>query len=269
MPLPRQVLAEIFQSLDSIERLRKRRVCRLWEATLDAGAIGTFLWISCRHSFYKARTEVTEHFLLASCILQCATPATETILLEDSRKLSYLSRDVYGLLANLLQQQRIQLLVLAGNDFSDDDCNLHDYLDWINDHLSRVAATCPVVVWRDCELALTQTSAKVEFARFRLSDAPALRLTQLWDVYERSLVAREMVDVPRLAARVARCIRKAKKDISACKGILWVLNKYIGADPRTTHGAQQEWTMGNLSTLDVFKLTKVAQYALDSRVDDV
>ncbi|XP_055342453.1 uncharacterized protein LOC129591001 [Paramacrobiotus metropolitanus] len=204
IPLPREVLAEIFQSLDSIERVRKRRVCGLWDAMLEPNAIGKHLWISCRHPFHQHRRLEAEQFVLAVCMLKCAIPATDTIILEDSKELAYFSRDVFGLLSDLLQDQRITTLVLSrcvfsDNDFEYEDYMEKDYLDWINDRLSAMAASCSVVVWRDCPLTMLTDSVQVTFVKFRLLDAPAQRLTQLWDAYERSLVSREWVGVPRLA----------------------------------------------------------------------
>ncbi|XP_055342480.1 uncharacterized protein LOC129591022 [Paramacrobiotus metropolitanus] len=261
IPLASEILSEVFQSLDSVERVRKRRVCRLWEAVLDAGALGNPLWISCRYPFHTVRDAETEQFILAGGLLKYATPTTDTVILEDSLELAYRSRDVYELLTTLVQSRRFTTLVLSRCDFSDQDFDFGDYLEWINERLSAVAATCSVVVWRDCKMALTYTSAQVTFARFDLRDTPARRLAQLWEVYERSLVSPEVIDVPRLAAWVARCV--SAPDTDACFGILLVLNEYVGADPRTLP-PRSAWTMENLIDLDVFSLPRVAQFALYS-----
>ncbi|XP_055336684.1 uncharacterized protein LOC129587113 isoform X1 [Paramacrobiotus metropolitanus] len=269
IPLPREILAEIFQSLDTIERVRKRRVCCFWDAVLlldaDVGASGKQLWISGRHSFHVAHTEQGEQFLLAGCVLKYATPATNTIILEELSELACWSRDMYGLLAILLQDRRIRTLVLSRCDFCDHYSDAHDYLDWVNGKLSRLAATCRVVVWQDCQLTLRQTTAQVARAQFCLHNDPAHRLAQLWDAYERSLVG--SVELPRLAEWVARCVSTHNSE--ACDYILWVLLEYSSADPRTDQqSAKKKWTMDNLNKLDVYKLTKLAQFALNSRVHD-
>ncbi|XP_055342451.1 uncharacterized protein LOC129590999 [Paramacrobiotus metropolitanus] len=130
----------------------------------------------------------------------------------------------------------------------------------MNAELSALAATCSAVVWRDCDMSLSQTSAHVAYAKFCLRDAPAQRLTQLWDVYEMSLVSRAKVDVAKLAEWVTNGVNT--QSIAACSGILWALNEYIGADPRTVqHGAFNKWTLDTLVNLDVFTLSKVAQFA--------
>ncbi|XP_055336685.1 uncharacterized protein LOC129587113 isoform X2 [Paramacrobiotus metropolitanus] len=227
IPLPREILAEIFQSLDTIER--------------------------------------GEQFLLAGCVLKYATPATNTIILEELSELACWSRDMYGLLAILLQDRRIRTLVLSRCDFCDHYSDAHDYLDWVNGKLSRLAATCRVVVWQDCQLTLRQTTAQVARAQFCLHNDPAHRLAQLWDAYERSLVG--SVELPRLAEWVARCVSTHNSE--ACDYILWVLLEYSSADPRTDQqSAKKKWTMDNLNKLDVYKLTKLAQFALNSRVHD-
>ncbi|XP_055342454.1 uncharacterized protein LOC129591002 [Paramacrobiotus metropolitanus] len=265
IPLARELLAEIFQALDTVERVRKRRVCRLWDLLLAADAAKQ-LWIPCRRFAHKTRSKTPEQFLLACCLLKYATSATDTIILEDSSELSYMSHDVYGLVATLLQQRCIKLLLLSRHDFDDHDCDLHDYLDCINDQLTRFAATCQVVVWRECRLSLVQVSGKVAYAKFSLRDASAQRLTQLWDVLERSLVEKEVVDLSKLTEWIARCVSTRNRE---CAGILWVLNEFIGADPRTPQqGAYREWTVESLARLDVYQLPKVAQFVLHCRVDD-
>ncbi|XP_055342341.1 uncharacterized protein LOC129590920 [Paramacrobiotus metropolitanus] len=232
IPLPREILAEIFQSLDSIERVRKRRVCRLWEAMLDANATGKHLWIACRHPFLQNRWLEGEQFVLAVCMLRGATSTTDTIVLEDSKELAYFSRDVFGLLTDLLQQQRITTLVLSRCVFSDHDFEYEDYmekdyLDWINDLLSAMAATCRVVVWRNCPLTMLTNSVQVTYVKLRLLDAPAHRLTQLWDVYERSLVSHGVVGHRRCAAA---CRVTGALSSFGC----W--HECAGADPRTARG---------------------------------
>ncbi|XP_055342342.1 uncharacterized protein LOC129590921 [Paramacrobiotus metropolitanus] len=266
IPLPREILTEIFQSLDTIERVRKRRVCRLWEAMLDPNAIGKHLWISCRQPLNNRHEERSERFLLAACLLKYATSATDTVILEEPLALSQWKRDGFGLLAILSQQRRIRTLVFTRCEFSDCDVHLCDYLGYLNGKLSSLEATCSVVVFRDCEMSFTQTSAQMN-AKLCLRDTAAQRLTQLWDAYERSLVSWENVDLAKLAAWVERCVSTQK--IDKCEGILWVLNEYIGADPRTAlRTADQEWTMANLIDLDVLKLTKLEQYALFGRIGD-
>ncbi|XP_055342456.1 uncharacterized protein LOC129591003 [Paramacrobiotus metropolitanus] len=267
LPLARELLAEIFQSLDNIERVRKRRVCRLWEAMLDSNAIGKHLWISCRHPFHRYRSEEAEQFLLAACMLKCVISATDTIILEDSSELCSWSRGVYEVVLILLQQRRIKTLVFSRCDFSDYDYELRHYMRLINHRWSELEASCRVVVWRDCEWSLPETSALVAFAKFCLRDAAAQRLLQLWDVHERSLVERELVDLPRLAEWVACCVRT--KDTNKCEGIISVLNEFMGADPRTAQcSAHQKWTTENLANLNVFRLTKLAQVALYGRIGD-
>ncbi|XP_055342470.1 uncharacterized protein LOC129591014 [Paramacrobiotus metropolitanus] len=202
-----------------MERVRKRRVCRLWEAMLDAGALSQHVWIACRHVFRKTNAGGWEQFLLVECMLKHLTPTTATVILEDAAEFTVSMWSAFKVLSTLLQQRRIRTLVFSRCDFSDLDCCLNGYLESLNDGLSSLAATCSAVVFRDCEMHLTQNSAQVACAKFCLYDGPAQRLMQLWDVYERSLVRRE-IDLPRLAERVARCV--STQDTEMCEVILWV-----------------------------------------------
>ncbi|XP_055344481.1 uncharacterized protein LOC129592461 [Paramacrobiotus metropolitanus] len=81
LPLPVELQLEIFQSLDSVERIRCRRVCSLWNCLLTTDAYFPDVHVSGR--CYDEHTGEM-HWVLA-CLLKCPSPASKVVIIKDLR----------------------------------------------------------------------------------------------------------------------------------------------------------------------------------------
>ncbi|XP_055349967.1 uncharacterized protein LOC129596657 [Paramacrobiotus metropolitanus] len=138
MRLPTELLVEIFQSLDSIHRVRCRRVCLLWNILLTTEAHFPDVWVS-------GSDETHGMYGVVACLLKCLTSAPKVVLLsrlplQDSRQLSAPIRYI-------LQPHRLPVLVLY-------DCAFSEALDRIKEVVgsaTELNAHCArdKVVWKN------------------------------------------------------------------------------------------------------------------------
>ncbi|XP_055349881.1 uncharacterized protein LOC129596578 [Paramacrobiotus metropolitanus] len=84
LPLPAELLVEIFQSLDSIGRVRCRRVCPLWNDILTTEAYFPDVRVSAGHPDYGVLTFAGPGIYWAgACLLRCVSSRTKMVIISS------------------------------------------------------------------------------------------------------------------------------------------------------------------------------------------
>ncbi|XP_055347077.1 uncharacterized protein LOC129594418 isoform X2 [Paramacrobiotus metropolitanus] len=237
LALPAELLVEIFQALDSIGRVRCRRVCAVWNTLLTTLAYFPDVRVSGRHGEYDEQSN-TMHWLLA-CLLKCPSRVTQIVAL--------IQVDWYGCGADLSAlingvrstSNLVSTLVLYKVDFGGTvDC------------IARMTG-----LMADLVLEFSSTYRKILWKRCRM-----------WDLFESSLLLRKPLDRPALTAWIADCV--AHKPIRYIENnIFQELYSYQSVDPRrSTHYHRRKWRLSNVGDLDVNKLTTITTAALSEKI---
>ncbi|XP_055350065.1 uncharacterized protein LOC129596740 [Paramacrobiotus metropolitanus] len=88
LSLPPELLAEVFQSLDSIERIRCRRVCSLWSILLISPAYFHVVRVSGDVEHYGKKLHfvmenIDRVYWIVACFLKCLNSTTQRLVLTD------------------------------------------------------------------------------------------------------------------------------------------------------------------------------------------
>ncbi|XP_055354699.1 uncharacterized protein LOC129600260 [Paramacrobiotus metropolitanus] len=82
LPLPTELLLEVFQALDSIERFRCRRVCYVWNSILTTAAYFPDARVSASTNYDKNHSWEGIYWVQA-CLLKCLTNATKIAVISN------------------------------------------------------------------------------------------------------------------------------------------------------------------------------------------
>ncbi|XP_055353193.1 uncharacterized protein LOC129599078 [Paramacrobiotus metropolitanus] len=195
-----------------------------------------------------------------ACLLKWLSQDTSTLIItglgvRDSRRMMSLIR--YSLPA-----PRIGWLVF-------DDCRFFmDYVDEgqheadgaieDDDSLAGDLALCDRMVWKNCHISDDYLQA---FVARHVFEAPSRQELdrELWDVFEKSLVLPEPVNLPALSLWVAGRVADHQK-----QQIAMVLDLYQSADPRlSTAYRGRQWMLSDICDLDVSRLTTLTVAVLN------
>ncbi|XP_055349933.1 uncharacterized protein LOC129596626 [Paramacrobiotus metropolitanus] len=110
LPLPPELWVTVFQSLDSIERLRCRRVSPLWNSILTTEAHFPDVRLTGCNSYYDADWHVTVKniFWMVSGALKCLNKRTKLVVISELDLCD--GRELVALIAHLLKAHRLPLV---------------------------------------------------------------------------------------------------------------------------------------------------------------
>ncbi|XP_055353182.1 uncharacterized protein LOC129599070 [Paramacrobiotus metropolitanus] len=184
--LPSELLREVFQSMDSINRIRCRRVCALWNTVLTTDANLPDVRVSGRKEDSPS-SRMPPLFWALNCLLHCVSGRAKWIVLANMEMSECDQADT------LIRYSagRIQTLVFnrcswIGNAWSSS-------LGTIMECLRRVCGTAERAVWKQCHIGERRLTAVVpQHSIVCLPDERLLE--QLRDMFEKHLVVKEPVD---------------------------------------------------------------------------
>ncbi|XP_055332953.1 uncharacterized protein LOC129584689 [Paramacrobiotus metropolitanus] len=262
--LPLGILNEVFKCLRTIDRIRCRRVCALWNSLLTSGDNLKDVRVSWEEENFSPFPDYnwSSLYAIAGCFLKSLSKTTERIVISD---MDAVTRDIFPLVARLLRDSRIKTLTYFKSKIFLEEPVRH-YLSGLAADYSNVAKFCSVVIWRHCWISDGKVAASVGKAVIRL-DSPHLE-ADLWGIFERNLELTSELDVKRISQWIAESV-SAKNDY-VLDEVAMVLNDYQSCDPRAvTQFGGHDWTAENLNDLDVTKFSKLTLCALNSCMPSV
>ncbi|XP_055357861.1 uncharacterized protein LOC129602748 [Paramacrobiotus metropolitanus] len=263
--LPLILLADIFQSLDTIGRLRCRRTCYAWDAILTSAEVCSEVRVSFDHAVFTTRWSSMDltYYAVYNCILKHITPATRRICFLDYDKKNLYARDWGKPVIDCVRQvlsgtgRRIQRLVFCKRYINLHDENLAECFDEMVDSYRKLAAVCDKTVYRAVILEDECLRSRIRHAVIDLKNCSA---TELWDMFESHLDA--VIPPAATAERIVQELCADRKESVVAK----ILHSYQSADPRhTNHYRDWKWTEENLQALDITKLNRTTLCALNAK----
>ncbi|XP_055349934.1 uncharacterized protein LOC129596627 [Paramacrobiotus metropolitanus] len=267
LSLPPELLVEIFQALDSIERVRCQRVCALWHTLLTTVSHFPGVRVSGKETDYGPALYFSHDRLywIVACFLKCLSPATRRVVVTQLESLQ--CSQVATLIKHVVKTHPISLLMFVNCSLGDAKFLIKDIVDGVARILARCSG-CGSVVVRNCSLHDHNLQAAVAYHVFRERALASMKL-QLWDLFEKNLILTKPVDRPALAAWIADCIAQQRMDelrFQIVKGLIL----YQSVDPRpSTAYRTRNWTTSTLAEVDVNQLTTLTAAALSEGVDPI
>ncbi|XP_055355603.1 uncharacterized protein LOC129600945 isoform X2 [Paramacrobiotus metropolitanus] len=161
IPLPPELLVEIFQSLDSVDRQRYRRVCYAWEPILMSATMCSDERVSFDHRVYSSRwlREDLAYYPVYNCVLKHLTPATRTVCCLDYDHTWSRTQDwgagVMGCVQQMLDSagRRIQSMIFCRRriDTRYTGKSLEVYFKEMADGYRALASCCDKIIYKDVE----------------------------------------------------------------------------------------------------------------------
>ncbi|XP_055353179.1 uncharacterized protein LOC129599068 [Paramacrobiotus metropolitanus] len=197
LPLPVELLVEVFQSLDSVGRVRCRRVCQLWNTVLTTDAYFPDVHVSGR--YYEEHTD--EMYWLLACLLKFPNHATKIIILKEVGWNDILG-DLQTLINKLGKSPNVPTLVCYQCDIADDG----DYMEEVVMRMTDMVMDLAVyqrIRWKQCRVhgyhiqaVVTEQFLYGKLVREELEE-------KMWDLFERNLLLKKPLDRPALSASFA------------------------------------------------------------------
>ncbi|XP_055350070.1 uncharacterized protein LOC129596743 [Paramacrobiotus metropolitanus] len=273
LPLPPELLVEIFHSLDSIERIRCRRVCSLWNILITTSAYIPEVRVSGNVTHYGKKLHfvmenITRVYWIVACFLKCLNNTTQRVVLTDLDAIQ--CTEVAKLIKELVKSTPMPALIFYNCSFGYKKFLVPDIINGVAGILARLSK-CGGMVWRKCSLHDHNVRAAIAHHAFGDLRLKPLKL-QLWDLFENNVVLTKAIDRPALAKWIAGCIAQHRinpRGLNALEDqIVKGLLRYQRADPRSsTHYRKRNWTASTVSQLDVKLLTTLTAAALSEGVD--
>ncbi|XP_055349900.1 uncharacterized protein LOC129596599 [Paramacrobiotus metropolitanus] len=265
LPLPTELLLEIFRSLDSIGRIRCRRVCRVWNTLLTTEGYFPHICVSVGHPDDGVLTNAWVwhgFYWAASCLLQCLTNRTRMVIIRSAD--IERCRNLAGLINDILKPARLPTLVFYECEMGDEE----NYLDTAVDKLVSMfgeCSACDRVLWKKCDIR--DLYLKADVAQHSFFAHPKQELErELYEVFENNLILGKPLNRPALAASITDCIAHKSSELTE-KQIVKALNEYQRWDPRlSTAYRGRKWTPAALGDLDASKLTTTTAVILSEGI---
>ncbi|XP_055354689.1 uncharacterized protein LOC129600250 [Paramacrobiotus metropolitanus] len=258
-----ELVVQVFQSLDSIGRIRCRRVCSFWNHLLTTDDYFLDVRVSGRAADLPDGPQHEEMHWVVSCLLKCVTSRTRTVVISHLESFRCLRCTV--LIGHIRQAVRLPALIFYQCEFGGDvDPDITLATD-IKDML-ELWASCDRVVWKQCRIGDGAVLAVI--ALYALNAQPEAELeTQLWELVERNLILKKPPALPNLAERIVDCLlKKPRKQVKT--EIIRVLLNYQSADPRLSNPFRnRKWQLSDVARLDVQQLNRVTTVALSDGMD--
>ncbi|XP_055344490.1 uncharacterized protein LOC129592469 [Paramacrobiotus metropolitanus] len=263
LALPVELLIEVFQSLDSIDRVRCRRVSPLWNDILTTDAYFPDVRISGTRDYGEVPLPDASKYWITACLLKCLSNATKTLVLMQLG--AEACAEVSLLIQHILNGHRIPTTVFYDCDFS---CQ-YDLLERVLQGAAGLLwkCSCHRIVWKKCRMSDYSLSAAVALHTFSVRSEEEME-EQLWDVFEGNLQLTRPLDRVAVEEWILDVLGDGHQhhlnDI-----ILTGLNEYQSADPRpTTQYRDREWTEMDISEVDETLLTALTMAYLQKMMDE-
>ncbi|XP_055328716.1 uncharacterized protein LOC129581578 [Paramacrobiotus metropolitanus] len=192
LPLPAELLVEIFQSLDSVERIRCRRVCYRWNEhlTMEAYFPDVRMTVGERYCDGDLQFSIDGLFWMVSGWLKCTNTHTKMVVITE---LEFgWSRHLAALSAHLSHSRHVPLLVFYGCDFTLPSCRIN-YNIFSVAALASEFATYDRILFKHCRISDDDLDASLPQLCFRGQSRRDMEM-QLWDVVEDNLVFKKQRD---------------------------------------------------------------------------
>ncbi|XP_055357029.1 uncharacterized protein LOC129602092 [Paramacrobiotus metropolitanus] len=157
LSLPLELLTEIFQALDSIERVRCRRVCPLWDTLLTSSYFPD-VRVSGKDGQYGRLPDCDEGlFWVMAGLQKCLRPATKKAVIMQ----------LYGNTTHNLAEplnhtfntsRRLPTLVFQDCELGGNYYSVHDAIGFVAEE--AVQSVCKRMVWRECRI-ITSTAITI------------------------------------------------------------------------------------------------------------
>ncbi|XP_055350645.1 uncharacterized protein LOC129597203 [Paramacrobiotus metropolitanus] len=197
LPLSVELLVEIFQSLDSINRFRCRRTCGLWNRILTTAAYFPDVCVVCYAEEEDCLSSaVNAYFSMASCLLKCTDTHTKTLVFAHMDWPQLLNA------SSVLESDICIPKIIFYH------CSFGEYnFDWgsmVVDEIATMCGTFDAVVLKKCHLSELSLSATILQHSFCTQSPERLR-EQLWDLFENNLNLEEPINQTALREKIANC----------------------------------------------------------------
>ncbi|XP_055330755.1 uncharacterized protein LOC129583074 [Paramacrobiotus metropolitanus] len=256
LPLPVELLVEVFQSLDSIERIRCHRVCSLWDRILAIEANFPDVRVSIGHPDYGMLNWASRGIYGAAlCLLKCLSRRTKMVIIM---RCDDCFDSLAQLIASILAPDTVPTLVFYQCWWRDDD-SVGDIVNGIVEELVE-CSVCERFVWKDCVIDTNFVAAHFSLYSSSVRQGDELKRL-LWDSFEANngCMMTLSSDVTEwISDRITGERNEEMKD-----KMVEVLNSFQSEDPRpSTHYRGRTWTTATLRDLDPSKLTPLTAEAL-------
>ncbi|XP_055354690.1 uncharacterized protein LOC129600251 [Paramacrobiotus metropolitanus] len=265
LPLPAELLVEVFQAQDSIERVRCRRVCPLWNSLLTTESYFTDVRVSGKDAYYGAVPfNDGGMFWWMAGLQKCLRPATmvAVIMHVDGDRTRNAAEPINHTFS---ASRRLPTLMFKDCDFGYTGYNAHAVIDFTAEE--AVHSVCERIVWKQCRIVTctdlsTEPRPPITIGQhtFSVRSREDMEM-QLFALVERAFVLPQPLHLPTLAVWIANAVAdNPERHVNIreydIKIILNTLNVYQSADPRlTTQYRDRKWTVSHLADLDVTRLT--------------
>ncbi|XP_055354672.1 uncharacterized protein LOC129600236 isoform X2 [Paramacrobiotus metropolitanus] len=260
LPLPTELLLEVFQSLDSIERIRCRRVCHAWNSILTTATYFPDVRVSGQAGYYEDFSWDGTYWMLA-CLFKCITSATKMVVISN------LDRNGFWHVAVPIKRvfnehRQIPLVVLY-------KCELDEDYEGVPDLIERLAykvwnCSCARMIWSGGCIYYDGRTVGVGQRMFTIRSRADAEV-QMWDLLENLQAAKEPLSVQAVSEWIADCL--AHQRSTEIGEVLWRLNEYQSPDPRPTSQYRGvKWTVSNIADLDVSKLSTLTVTVLSDSI---
>ncbi|XP_055344485.1 uncharacterized protein LOC129592465 [Paramacrobiotus metropolitanus] len=263
-PLPAELLVEVFQTLDSIGRVRLRLVCQLWDTLLTTEGYFPDVRVSVHGCAGSGAAHFAEDGLywVVACLLKCLSDRSKMLVL--SKLELFECRDLIAPVNHARPGRRLPALVLH-------DCDVSEAVDSVQEVMESVVDLavdyrCERMVWVKGRFSVGTLKAVVPQHVFSGQSKEQMQVA-LWDLLESHLVLENPLDWPTIARWIAGSLGKLHND--TVPTILQGLQEYQSGDPRpSTRYRGRQWTQSDLAQLDVATLTTLTVAFLQETMDD-
>ncbi|XP_055354675.1 uncharacterized protein LOC129600241 [Paramacrobiotus metropolitanus] len=253
LPLAAELLQQVFQALDSIGRIRCRRVCHAWDRLLFTDTYFPDVRVTGGEAAY-GDVDFSEDgvYWVLACLFKCLTSATTMVVVSNLKSCD--CWHVAGPINRVFSaQHKIPTVVFHG-------CYLGEADDRMQEAIERLASLagdcrCERMVWKKCGISYSKQHITVTQQAFNIRSQEDTEM-QLWEHLEGNLEVEEPLDLQAVSAWITDCWAQQRHD--EIEEVVKVLNQIQSVDPRPISQYRGvEWTVSNVSDLDVSKLTSL------------
>ncbi|XP_055339123.1 uncharacterized protein LOC129588776 isoform X2 [Paramacrobiotus metropolitanus] len=283
--LPPELLKGIFRSLDTINRLRCRRTCHLWNDILGSPEFCRDVVVqiqleqsmsdttdNCQQSIYEAY----------ACFWKCVTSITRTVRIQgglvhpDDDGEKWGRRRITDAMLDCIQQvlehtgTRINQLAFDRRDMTITSAfnrRFGDYCDDLACTYFNLAPWCQRIVWTNVSFCYIKDGHQIYIRIPRGEfDLKSVNAAQIWDLLEAHLDLVKALDMERIAqwiisAGQTKCNTSGERIIRRLNRS--VLTTYQSCDPRLSASySKRKWKTKILRSLGVRKLNRLCLYVL-------
>ncbi|XP_055356417.1 uncharacterized protein LOC129601573 [Paramacrobiotus metropolitanus] len=274
LALPFEVLKEIFHSLDTVDRLRCRRTCQLWETLLTSAELCQVMRVSRRGESSSLPVVWDCNYAMYGCILKHITAATRIICIRDTQRFCAASPsdadEVVDLIKEVLDDAglRIDSVIVHQRSIR---LSLSTYARWkmgvfsmeMAAQKARLGSCCGRLIFKNYGVTM-ESEYGTGCVHFRIpaaiSNAGLVDEAQTVELFERHLVSEGL---PLDVERISICMSDLIGIKENAKEVIKILHDYQSCDPRpSAHYRGRQWRMDDVADVELAKLNRFSLYAL-------